>query len=338
VVFDRLIDSIDSTHVSYWIVTKAGIPRHQLVLTIKKNDDSNNNLVNVLLENINECYYPYLSLQRSQSVPSSAEFSDELIEIIMKTISEDELDPYLSSNETRNISLPISLPTGTEMIGSAFLRKNKFCLFVNIPLSAAQTYQYFQEKLERQGWTSSSLPWKRSGKGIVDSGFDYRYPKFFIAPQGENKQLSIRTFATSTQATDTEIVYESQISVEIPTDYLNHLSKHFTEYSFLPSLKPHENSLTEIVSERLDSEVYTSTGYIHTKQDLDVITNHYRKQLSEEGWTSLEKNKNNNVSISSWKSEVAKGDVWYCLLVLISIAERVNDYSAQLICFRAEKV
>ena len=326
-----------SAYLSSWLVKRADIPRYQLILTIKKINDGKDYFVSLLIERMGENYYPHLLIQSRQAIRMSERLSTEFIETMLMAMPAPTAISQLTFSSEQPTLLSIPLPIDAEVVGSAIPQEDRIWIFVNFRLSAPQVHRYFQDHLETIGWKSYPLPLKKTGRGIIDSGFEYKFPKIFLSPQEHNQQILVRTFSTSVEATDVEIVIEPQEVMTLPANYSNQLTKQFDEHSFLPSLQPHINSLTETISERLDTGLYISTGYIHTSSDLTEIEEHYVNQLLQERWLNLTRDSDDQAFLSSWEKDVGDNESWYCLLSLVGVAERINDYSVQLTCIRLQK-
>ena len=330
----------DTLHASNWTCNIGGNVFHHLLLCINSLGVNDECMVTVSIRDITWNGYPHLLRQAATPQSKVESIPTELLQKIVEVFEEDTISLKFDSGNVMEEYLPIKLPPGSEIIGSTLIDNKAIKIFINFPLNGLQSFSYITESFQALGWkTLSKVPF-RSGKGFIDSGFDFSFPRFFFWPSAENgeKQISIRTFPLSREWTDVEIDCRPKVFETAPCDELNSSREIYSEYPILPSLQPYEDSFVECTSEFFERELFFSQAHLQSTSDIENLISHYKAQLSSSsGWEEILSTRDNRLFVSNWSAKDGKNRTWSGIFLLADMEESSQDYLLQFTAFQPNK-
>jgi hypothetical protein len=322
----------DFFHTSKWIHKLQDNDIQCLILGINSLDINDDYIVTIFINSINRNNYACFLNQVDTSQSKVESISTELVQKIAKIVREDMASIEFVPENIISEYMPMPLPSNSEVIGSALIDDRAIKVFANFPLSGLQSYSYVTEAFQSLGWEPLSVPF-RSGKGFIDSGFDFRLPRFFFWPNAENgqRQISIRTFPLSSQWTDVEIDCRPKIFETVPHDF-NELSSMYLDYPIIPSFEPQGSSFTENTGEALNHGLYYSQARVQSAAEIEVLIAHYTEQLSNsDAWGAISNSRNERLFTSIWSAEDSQNRIWTGIFSLTGIEEDLQGYLLQFI-------
>jgi hypothetical protein len=332
--------SNDTFYASNWTCNIGDNVLHHLTLCISSSCVNDEFMVTMSVRDITWNNYLYFLTQAATLQSKVESTSVELLQKIVGVFQENAVSVKLAPENVINEYLPIKLPTGSEVIGSTLIDNKAIKIFVNFPLNGLRSSSYITESFQDLGWEPLSIVPFRSGKGFIDSGFDFLFPRFFFWPSAENgeKQISIRTFPLSGQWTDVEIDCRPKVFETVPCDELNSSREIYLEYPILPSLQPYEDSFVEGTSEFLDHGLFFSQAHLQSTSDIENLIRHYKAQLSTSGeWEEVLSARDNRLSVSDWSAKDSENRTWLGTFLLVDMEESSQDYLLQFTVFQTNK-
>lgn len=327
----------DTLHASSWTCNIGGNVFHHLLLCINLLGVNDECIVTMSVRDITWNSYPSLLIQAATPQSKVESIPTELLQKIVGVFQEDTISIKFDSGNVMEEYLPMKLPSGSEVIGSILIDNKAIKIFANFPLNGLQSFSYITESFQALGWESSSVIPFKSGKGFIDSGFDFSFPRFFFWPSAENgeKQISIRTFPLSREWTDVEIDCRPKVFETAPCDELNSSREIYFEYPFLPSLQPYEGSFVECTSEFLEHGLFFSQAHLQSTSDIENLILHYKAQLSSSSeWEEISSARDNHLFVSNWSAKDSKNRTWLGIFLLTDIQESSQDYLLQFTAFQ----
>ncbi|NJK52199.1 MAG: hypothetical protein HC936_04050 [Leptolyngbyaceae cyanobacterium SU_3_3] len=332
----------DAFYASNWTYNIGDNIFHHLTLSINSLDVNDEYMVTMSIHDITWNNYLYFLTQAAvpQSKAESESIPTDLLQKIVGVFQEDAVSFKLAPENVINEYLPVNLPSGTEVIGSTLIDNKAIKIFANLPLDGLRSSSYITESFQALGWEPLSIVPFMSGKGFIDSGFNFSFPRFFFWPNAENgeKQISIRTFPLSGQWTDVEIDCGSKVFETVPCDELNSSREIYLEYPVLPSLQPYEDSFVECTSEFLDRGLFFSQAHLQSTSDIENLIAHYKIQLSTSGeWDEVLSVRDNRLFVSNWSAKDSENRMWLGIFLLADMEENSQDYLLQFTAFQKNK-
>jgi hypothetical protein len=332
--------SNDTFHASNWTCNIGDNVLHHLTLCINSLGVNDECMVTMSVRDIT--WNSYLCFLTQSATPQSKveSISTELLQKIVRVFQEDAVSLKFAPENAISEYLPVKFPPSSEVIGSALIDNKAIKIFANFPLNGLRSSSYITEGFQALGWEPLSIAPFRSGKGFIDSGFDFSFPKFFFWPSAENgeKQISIRTFPLSGQWTDVEIDCRPKIFETVPCDELNSSREIYLKYPILPSLEPYEDSFVECTSEFLDRELFFSQAHLQSTSGIENLIEHYKIQLSTSGeWEEILSARDNRLFVSNWSAKDSENRVWSGIFLLADMEESSQNYLLQFTAFQNNK-
>jgi hypothetical protein len=332
--------SNDTFHASNWTCNIGDNVLHHLTLCINSLGVNDECMVTMSVRDIT--FDNYLCFLTQSATPQSKveSISTELLQKIVGVFQEDAVSLKFAPENPISEYLPVKFPPGSEVIGSTLIDNKAIKIFANFPLNGLRSSSYITESFQALGWEPLSIVPFRSGKGFIDSGFDFSFPRFFFCKSAENgeKQISIRTFPLSGQWTDVEIDCRPKIFETVPCDELNSSREIYLEYPILPSLQPYEDSFVECTSEFLDRELFFSQAHLQSTSDIENLIAHYKIQLSTSGeWEEILSARDNRLFVSNWRVKDSENRTWSGIFLLADMEDSSQDYLLQFTAFQTNK-
>lgn len=331
----------DTFHASSWVNKIGDNIIYHLMLGINSLGVNNEYIVTISIRDVTWNNYPDFLTQAATPKSKIQSIPAEIFQKIVKIFQKDPVSVEFVSENFTNEHMPLQLPPGSEVIGIALIENKAIKVFANFPLNGLQSFSYITESFQALGWEPLLIVPFRSGKGFIDSGFDFAIPRFFFWPSMENgeKQISIRTFPLSNQWTDVEIDYRPKVFETAPCDdELNSFREMYLEYPILPSLQPHEDSFVQCTGEFLDHGLFYSKADLIFDSNIEILIEHYTKQLSSSGeWTEISNAREQYLFVSTWSGKDSKDRRWFGVFSLAGIEENLQNYLLQFTAFQVNK-
>jgi hypothetical protein len=169
----------DTLHASNWTCEIGGNVFHHLLLCINSLGVNDECMVTMSLRDITWNGYIHFLMQADTPQNKAESMPTELLQKIVEVFQEDTIHIKFDSENVMEEYLPMKLPSGSEVIGSALVDNKAIKIFANFPLNGLQSSSYITESFQALGREPLSIVPFRSGKGFIDSGFDFSFPRFF---------------------------------------------------------------------------------------------------------------------------------------------------------------
>lgn len=333
-----------SNNISYasnWTCTVRENTSYHLTLCISSLGAHDKFMVTLSVQDVSWSNHLYPSMQSSDALRSNFEsISTDLLQKIIKVFQEDVVSLDLIPKDDVDRYLPINLPSDSTFIGGTLINSETVKIFADLPLNGLQSFSYITESFEALGWEPVSILPFRSGKGFIDSGFNFAFPNFFFLSSVENgdKQISVRTFPLLGQRTDVELDCGPRIFETVPGSELSSLREMYLEYPFLPSFQPYEDSLVERTNEFLNHELFFSQAHLQSTSDIETLIAHYKTQLSVSGeWEEMSSTRDHRLFVSNWTAKDRENRIWLGTFLLADTKKNSQDYFLQFIAFQRDK-
>jgi hypothetical protein len=335
------VASNNISHASNWICTIGENTSNHLTLSISSLDAHDKFMVTLSVQNVSWSNYLYPLVQPSNALQRNFEsISTDLLQKIIKVFQEDVISLDLTSENDVGEHLPIELPSGSIFVGSALINSETTKIFTDFPLNGLQSSSHIMESFKALRWEPLSVLPFRSGKGFIDSGFNFAFPNFFFLSSVENgdKQISVRTFPLLGQWTDVEIDYGPKTFEVASVNELDSLRETYLEYPFLPSFQPYEDSLVEHTNEFLNHGLFFSQAHLQSTSDIETLIAHYKMQLSISGeWEEISSSRDHRLFVSDWTAKDRDNKIWSGTFLLADTKKNSQDYLLQFIAFQHDK-